>query len=203
MSNYDRIELFGYPGSGKTTALEKIAAVHPDFTPQKANISPTIGNLLKLLFFLISNPTMMQLFKWRKYAPPKYSKLYLNTIIRFMLRMMTAENDIKRRRKNIVDEGVLQITWSLLLIPTVFEADFNLEEELERIIRYYWPKSDILIYYIKIDQKEYIARINSRERSHFFSKEYMKENEVFIKSGEKIFDLILKKTERKYFILPV
>jgi|SRR5690625_1067195 len=198
MENLQRIELFGFPGSGKTTALHAIGKQYSDFTSQKANISFNFKNSFALIRYLLFHPKSLQLFKLKKNVPIIHSKTYQNTIIRFLLRMMVAENNFKTKHKIIVDEGILQITWSLLLLPSIYNKDFNSENELKKIIKNWWPKETILVYYIKINHEEYIKRINTRERRHFFSEEFKKGNKKYISKGEELFDLILQKAEKSY-----
>src|SRR5699024_9234770 len=115
--------LFGYPGSGKTTALQNLAEQYSDFTSQKANVVFNVRNSFSLLKYMLFHPKFFQLFKLKKHVPTEYSEIYRNTIFRFLLRMMVAEKSIKNNRKEMVDEGVLQITWSLLLLPSIYSPN--------------------------------------------------------------------------------
>lgn len=199
-NNIQRIELFGYPGSGKTTALQNLAEQYSDFTSQKANVVFNVRNSFSLLKYMLFHPKFFQLFKLKKHVPTEYSEIYRNTIFRFLLRMMVAEKSIKNNRKEMVDEGVLQITWSLLLLPSIYSPNFDAAKELRRIIKDWWPKENILVYYIKINSKEYINRVNKRRRVHFFSKEFKAGNQKYHDIGQELFNLILQRGKRIYRI---
>ena len=45
MIEYTRIELFGFPGCGKTTAMKSLQKEWPKFDIQKANITPSFRNI--------------------------------------------------------------------------------------------------------------------------------------------------------------
>jgi hypothetical protein len=199
-NSFQRIEMFGYPGSGKTTAMKIIQQEYPSFDIHFANFKINFFNVLSLLFFLIKKPRILVVFKLLKHVPKSMFVIYIKTIIRFIIRLMYAQNEIKVGKSIIVDEGVLQITWSLLLIPSVFSHKFDIEKELNLISKKWWPKANILILYIKLTEYEYIKRINSRDRLHFFSKAYRQKDTMFIIKGEELFERLLKLAKAKYSI---
>jgi len=198
--NFQRIEMFGYPGSGKTTAMKHIQRKHANFVVQHANFRMNFKSIIRLLVFLLKNPTLLFVFKMLKYVPKSLFLNYSKTIIRFILRVMVAQQDIKHKNRVLVDEGILQITWSLFLLPAVHSIKFNAEKELSYISKKWWPTANILIYYIKITDEEYIKRIGSRERVHFFSKAFKNKDSKYIMKGREISELLLKYTNKNYVV---
>ncbi len=200
METSERIELFGFPGSGKTTSLEKVNQLHTDFFIKQANVSFTIKNGFSLLIYILIHPKSFALFAWLKYVPLSSYKAYLNTIIRFILRVKSLENDIKAKERCIVDEGLLQISWSLLLLPAIYNDRFDLEKKLEYLKNQWWKEIDMLVYHLDISDEEYLKRIQSRERLHFFSKHFINKDEKIIQKGKNIAGLILKQANSYYKI---
>lgn len=200
---YSRIEMFGYPGSGKTTTLKKVQSSHPNFKTEKANINVNFKNGLQLGYYILSTPTILkELFLLRK-VPSDKKKEYLGTIIRFFLRNMVLQKDLKNNKKVIVDEGMLQITWSLLLLPHIYDPTFDMNKKLEHIVTKYWPKKQLLIYHIHVSNKEYLRRIALRERKHPFSIEFAQNNKGYIEKGKAITEAILFQAQKKYQIISV
>lgn len=200
MEAYTRIELFGFPGSGKTTSLQQIASSHSGFCLKQANVPFTVKNSLSVLFYLLKHPNSFVLFGWLKYVSFSSYKSYLNTIIRFILRIKSLENNINTGEKCIVDEGLLQITWSLLLLPAISNDKFDIEKKLDYLKKKWWLKTDLLVYHLEVSDEEYVRRVQTRERVHFFSKHFINKDEKVIRIGKLIADLILQRAEDYYEI---
>lgn len=193
-----RIELFGYPGCGKTTSMHNLQAEWADFETKEANIPFSINNVMLLFKFLVVKPKVISIFGYMRFVPRKYFKYYMSTIIRFCFRMLVIEKDLKSNHRYIVDEGILQVTWSLLLLPTIYSDRFNVENKLEYLSKHLWPNLDLLVYHISITDKEYSRRINSRERKHFFSVKFVAKDAMYIEKGKEIKNMILEEASNKY-----
>lgn len=192
MENFDRIELFGYPGSGKTTSLNVIHKRHFAFNLKKSNVAFTLKNSFSLIGYIIRNPKAFSLFTWLRYVPFSRYKNYLNTIIRFLLRIQAVEKDIQSNDRYIVDEGVLQITWSLLLLPAIYNRSFEINKKLAYLQNNWWPDVNILVYHLKVSDEEYIQRIKSRVRMHFFSNAFLNNDERVVHIGKHLSDTIIE-----------
>lgn len=196
-----RIEFFGYPGCGKTSNMIHVRDEWPDFEMQTANVAFNFHNFWKLVEFIFKKPKVLIVLTSIRFIPLKYYKIYLFTVIRFFSRIMVIENALKSDKKYIVDEGVLQITWSLLLLLTIYSERFNAKKKLEFIVRNLWPNADLLVYHISLDDAEYIRRVKLRERQHYFSKAYLANNHLYIEIGREIKNIILEAAYNKYKIV--
>lgn len=199
----ERIELFGYPGSGKTTTMEWLSEKHPDFRTRTANVKPSFKSIFSLIGFIILNPGLLKLFRFLFYIPNNKIKPYFTTVIRFFLRIQFLKKNIKTQEKVIVDEGILQITWSLLLLPFIYSTKLNIEKELESIVHDWWPDIPMKVYVIYLSREEYIRRVYTRERKHYFSLAYIKNNTAFIEKADILFKLILEKTKKNKYLIHI
>lgn len=196
----ERIEMYGFPGSGKTTTLNIVSKEFPEFQVVQANMKASGRNIISLLKFMVCHPVVLSNFKLLSHLPKAKYKTQLLTSIRFMLRTMTMSQDLKKNKKVIVDEGIAQITWSLLLLPSIYDDQFNVEEALNKIIKRCWPKSNLLICAIQISDDEYLRRVESRERLHYFSREFKRNNIKYTEKGQMLLNLILNKAKELYTV---
>lgn len=199
----NRIEFFGFPGCGKTTSIAFLQNQWPEFKLQTANIAFSLRNLWLLTNFLFGNPKILIVITYLRFVPIKYYKIYLYTIIRFFSRFMVVKRNLKSGDKYIIDEGVLQITWSLLLLPSVLSDSFYAEKRLQYIAKHLWPKIDLLVYHISLEDAEYIKRIKSRERQHYFSVAYLANNLLYVEKGKELERIILEVASTTYLIREV
>ena len=86
------------------------------------------------------------------------------------------------------------------MLPSISNDKFNVEEKLDYLKKEWWSKVDLLVYYLNVSDEEYLRRIQTRERVHFFSKHFINKDEKVIRTGKVIADLILKKAEGYYMV---
>lgn len=199
--NIEIIELFGFPGSGKTTTVNQLTKLYPDFVFQPANVHFSIPRAFSLILFLLKRRKLFKVFKWSKSVPSSLKKVYYQSLIRFCLRVQQDDKNQVNPNKLIIDEGLLQITWSVLLLPFIYDKSLDIDEALNYLIKEFWSKNkNVLIIHLNPSDNEYIKRINSRERKHLFSEAFKNEETDYIHKGKQLKDKIISKAKVQYTV---
>lgn len=192
-----RIEMLGFPCTGKSYYINK---VYNDlsYLPLKANVAPSIKNIFSFLLFVVRNPKYLKLFTLLKYVPLHSIRLQLSSTIRFILRAQRLEIDTKNKTKRIVDEGIIQATWAILLLPAINLESKEVVKNLKKIKLEFWPKCEMQINYIKIDDREYKRRIRNRFRKHHFTEAVINDNKIIYEIGIEVMKLIKDQCVDRY-----
>ena len=199
--NIKLIELFGFPGSGKTTTVKQLVQLYPDFVFQPANVRFSVFRAFSLILFLLKRRELFKVFKWRKSIPSSLKKNYYQSLIRFCLRVQQDSKNQENPNKLIIDEGLLQITWSVLLLPFIYDESLDVDGALNYLIKEFWNKNrNILIIHLNPSDDEYLKRINSRERKHLFSEAFKNQEVAYIYKGKQLKDKIISKAKDQYIL---
>lgn len=171
MADLSRLELLGVPCSGKSYAVD--SARSSRVRTRLAEKAKRPDRLLKAAATTLRRPALLGLLATLGAVRPRHLGGQLRAVFRFVSRYGEYLADSRIRDGFLlVDEGVVQATWGLLLQPCLDGKLRDSEGWLDRISSRFWPSSDggFAVLFLDTPREEILRRAASRRANHPFTK---------------------------------
>ena len=171
MADVSRLELLGVPCSGKSYTVGSVRSSR--VRVRLAEKAKRPDRLWKAMTTSVRRPALLGLFATLGAVRPCHLAGQLRAVFRFVSRYdeYLADSGI-RDGIRLVDEGMVQATWGLLLQPCLDRGSPVDRAELLRVAVKFWPsrESGCAVLFLDTPREEILQRSASREVNHPFTR---------------------------------
>lgn len=174
------IEFFGAPGSGKTTISKKLTSLIKNDTILPSNVFlKKIFKFFLFIKYIILHPSVIKIYniikKSEQASKIEVFKLFFNHIY-----IISLYNEIPKNRLVIVDQGLVQSLWSILLKADNKIIDY--ESLLPNIT------NEIIYVFVKAEKDTISCRLKKREgKNSRIEQDYSLLNDSNLELFEKLY----------------
>lgn len=205
MAEMSHVELLGLPCSGKSYLAVRLAGSRPNATASLAEKDKRPSRFLKVLAAAAGRPSLFGLFATIREVKPRNRFAQTRAVLRFISRygeMATAARG--DYGVVVVDEGVVQATWGLFLIPSLDRKAPIPRERLEEFSQKFWPlgKPGFSVLYLDTPRDVILERAVSRSANHPFTRIQLSGRSDEEDIGLRLMGSIVEIAERHKLVIP-
>ncbi len=196
MADLTRIELLGLPCSGKSHLAARLAEGSFRARVALAEKRKRPGRIFKVAGAALRRPDLLSVFSTLRDVRAGHLIPQFRAGLRFLSRYGEMAGALRDGTAVVlVDEGVVQATWGLFLLPCLDRRELVPRRRLDRFSARFWPSKEagFAVLYLDTPREELLRRAASRAANHPFTKAQLAGDKAVESLGLRLMETVLRR----------